>query len=74
MIFRIVTKHGMTIDVHPVEIDFNFLQTCGAIRLNGCFANNNVYVPWDSISFMVFGDQNALPIMQRTAPSTETKQ
>ena len=71
MIFRIVTKHGMTIDVGTTA-DFNFINVCTNARIVGAFANENVYVPYDNISFFGYGDPAHMP--QGNAPTVGTKQ
>ena len=71
MIFRIVTKHGMTIDM-TVNADFNFLNTCVNVRMNGAFVNETLHIPYDSISFFGYGDPAHMP--QGNAPTVGTKQ
>ena len=68
MIFRIVTKYGVTIDVQPFASS-DFASMCASVRRNEGFFNENVYVPWESISFMAYGDPNTLP--KENAPTTE---
>ena len=71
-VFRIVTRHGITIDITPTG-PFNLHQAWATICVNGFFANENIVVPRESISFIGYGEP-AMLAQHNHAPSTETRQ
>ena len=71
MIFRIVTKHGVSVDVANLPADFNLQVVWANIRLTGQFQNESLVVPLDSISYLIYGD---VAVSGQNAPTTGTKQ
>lgn len=60
-IFRIVTRHGINIDITPLPLDFNFVHVCTQIKADGAYKSETLWVDYDSISFMLYGDPTATP-------------
>lgn len=58
----------------PDPTTFNFMFMCKAIRSDGYFIANDIYIPHSEIQAIGISEGLVVQYPQPTAPSTETKQ